>query len=250
MSNAICSVADCESSVLARGWCRLHYDSWRRLGDPLAAKRYMRQGDSCSVEGCSAAARVKGYCRLHYKRVLVHGTPLPRFRGEVVDGRRICPRCKVDRPLSEWGAAAYCKPCICDHVRGYYEHVRVEPATCAQCGQGFLADKRRYIFCSAACSEAGKNRRNSKHVLARRARQRAATVENFRPEDIYERDNWVCQLCGDPIDRLGVAPEPLSRSIDHIVPIARGGEHSRANTQAAHLGCNVRKGVRMMSQVP
>ena len=38
-------------------------------------------------------------------------------------------------------------------------------------------------------------------------------------------------------------PNPLSASLDHIVSVAVGGLHTRANTQLAHLGCNSRKGV-------
>jgi 5-methylcytosine-specific restriction endonuclease McrA len=30
--------------------------------------------------------------------------------------------------------------------------------------------------------------------------------------------------------------------IDHVIPLARGGEHSYANAQAAHGPCNMRKG--------
>jgi len=38
----------------------------------------------------------------------------------------------------------------------------------------------------------------------------------------------------------------LAASLDHRIPISRGGEHSRANAQTSHLGCNVRKGARLM----
>jgi 5-methylcytosine-specific restriction endonuclease McrA len=34
-------------------------------------------------------------------------------------------------------------------------------------------------------------------------------------------------------------------SIDHIVPIARGGEHEWDNVQPAHLGCNIQKNDRV-----
>jgi 5-methylcytosine-specific restriction endonuclease McrA len=30
-------------------------------------------------------------------------------------------------------------------------------------------------------------------------------------------------------------------SLDHVIPISAGGEHSKANTQLAHLGCNAKK---------
>jgi 5-methylcytosine-specific restriction endonuclease McrA len=72
----------------------------------------------------------------------------------------------------------------------------------------------------------------------RRALLRNATVERFRDVEIFERDGWICGICGDPVDPELRAPDPMSKSLDHIYPLARGGAHSRANVQLAHLRCN------------
>lgn len=80
----------------------------------------------------------------------------------------------------------------------------------------------------------------SRHT--RRVRLEGATVERFDPREIYERDAWKCQLCDQPIDSSLVWPQFMSASLDHVIPLAANGEHSRANTQAAHWLCNVRKG--------
>jgi len=34
------------------------------------------------------------------------------------------------------------------------------------------------------------------------------------------------------------APHPLSMSIDHIIPLSRGGTHEPDNVQLAHFICN------------
>ncbi len=62
--------------------------------------------------------------------------------------------------------------------------------------------------------------------------------------EVFERDGWVCGICGQLIDPVLKWPEPRSASLDHVLPLAAGGEHTRANTQAAHLICNIRKGAR------
>lgn len=84
------------------------------------------------------------------------------------------------------------------------------------------------------------------HVRRRRARKLAnGPVERFADAEIAARDNWTCGLCHLPIDCESAWPAPGSLVIDHIVPLALGGTHTRANVQAAHCLCNGRKGARL-----
>lgn len=62
---------------------------------------------------------------------------------------------------------------------------------------------------------------------------------------IYERDGWMCQLCGEPVDPALIFPDRLSATLDHIVPLSLGGTHDPSNVQLAHLGCNSAKGNRV-----
>lgn len=77
----------------------------------------------------------------------------------------------------------------------------------------------------------------------RRAIKRQVTIENFLVSEIYERDGWICQLCHKKVNRKLKLPNPMSASLDHIIPLIKGGSHSRANVQLAHLTCNVKAGV-------
>lgn len=78
----------------------------------------------------------------------------------------------------------------------------------------------------------------------RRARLQQVEVEVFSDLEIFERDSWICQLCGIFVDVSLQWPDRFSKSLDHIVPIFLGGSHTRTNTQLAHLVCNIRKGYR------
>lgn len=82
-----------------------------------------------------------------------------------------------------------------------------------------------------------KARRNAGN---RRARMRLAFVESVDPLTVYERDNWTCRLCGLPV-------EPSTASVDHIIPLARGGKHAYENVQTAHRRCNFSKGARLLT---
>lgn len=76
----------------------------------------------------------------------------------------------------------------------------------------------------------------------RRARRMNAFVEKVSIEVLAERDGCRCGICGGVVDMNLAYPDPLSRSLDHVVPLSKGGAHSYANTQLAHLRCNVSKG--------
>lgn len=65
---------------------------------------------------------------------------------------------------------------------------------------------------------------------------------------VFERDNWVCQICGEDVDPTVEHPDPLSKSLDHIVPLSQGGGHTWDNVQLAHLVCNMSKGNRILCQ--
>lgn len=55
---------------------------------------------------------------------------------------------------------------------------------------------------------------------------------------VLERDKWCCGICGEKIPKSAIYGDPLYRTLDHVIPLAQGGEHSYANSQAAHSICN------------
>lgn len=69
-------------------------------------------------------------------------------------------------------------------------------------------------------------------------------------EYLIERDENTCQICGglcDITDKRWGHTGPLAPSIDHIIPLVRGGDHTDENTQLAHLVCNISKGDKLIS---
>jgi len=75
----------------------------------------------------------------------------------------------------------------------------------------------------------------------RRALKRGNAHEPYTEAYIFERDNWICGICGRKINRRLKRRNPLSKSIDHIIPLSKGGSDSPINVQAAHLRCNMLK---------
>lgn len=85
-----CRIVECGLSVYVKksGLCKLHYNRWRKYGDPLyEVKRRSRipSGSLCSVAGCERLDTVRGMCTLHYVRVRKGRDPDVRsVRGGVV----------------------------------------------------------------------------------------------------------------------------------------------------------------------
>ena len=69
-------------------------------------------------------------------------------------------------------------------------------------------------------------------------------VEEVTIDYLLDRDNNICQICGQYVSCRYEYPNPLSASIDHIIPVSKGGKHSKDNCRLAHLQCNSIKGDR------
>ena len=84
-------------------------------------------------------------------------------------------------------------------------------------------------------------RRRANYELRRARKKTNGPVEKFLNVEVFERDDWLCGLCGEPVDKDLAWPDPMSASLDHIIPLSRGGAHTLDNVQLAHLACNIRK---------
>lgn len=79
-------------------------------------------------------------------------------------------------------------------------------------------------------------------AATKRARRRGARTEKVSPDVVYKRDGYICGLCGEPVAKSDA-------SLDHIIPISRGGEHSYRNVQTAHRRCNSKKGAKIGGEI-
>jgi len=86
----------------------------------------------------------------------------------------------------------------------------------------------------------------------RRRRARKAgngPVENIESSKIYNRDNWRCQICHKKVNEKLKWPHPNSASLDHVIPLSKGGSHTKQNVQLTHLKCNASIGDRGIKQL-
>lgn len=76
------------------------------------------------------------------------------------------------------------------------------------------------------------------HNRKRRARLREADVFEISEKDLRRIMSAPCAHCGEPSEQL-----------DHVIPLARGGNHSVGNLQGLCRTCNARKKDRLEIEV-
>lgn len=111
-------------------------------------------------------------------------------------------------------------------------------AICKECRKPFtlVYGINRRLYCSDECH---KERAQRIGHSGDRARRRGCTViDAIDPRDVFEAADWNCQICGGRMAELKSYPDPDSPTLDHIIPIALGGQHTLDNVRAAHLLCN------------
>lgn len=61
---------------------------------------------------------------------------------------------------------------------------------------------------------------------------------------LIDRDGGVCQICGKPTNGDDITNGHIGRmypTLDHIIPLSKGGSHTWDNVQLAHMCCNAGK---------
>ena len=190
-----------------------------------------------------------------------------------------CCRCKTDQDVSEFcrdrqtrdGLSARCRSCRRElnreqyaknpaprreaRMRYYVANKELEAERhrmWREANPGWSAvNNRKWREANPAAASAyhAANRDKSRaRWLRREALKRSATVGDVDLEALWVANVGQCQLCGDSIDRTLDAPHSMSASVDHIVPLSKGGTHEQANLQWAHLMCNKKKGARLPAQ--
>jgi 5-methylcytosine-specific restriction endonuclease McrA len=133
---------------------------------------------------------------------------------------------------------------------------------CVDCGAATQGSDLRTQYCSdcgmirkkAAATRARKTEEGRKRKRIEKARRRAiersAIADRFDPLEVLARDGWRCHMCGiSTPKRLRGSYDDRAPELDHIVPLALGGLHTRQNTACACRKCNGDKGAQHRGQL-
>jgi hypothetical protein len=152
----------------------------------------------------------------------------------------ICSHCGgifTARKYTDRFCSAECRP------KPIYIPKPIRTIACVSCGCAMKTLPGRgstRLYCDPCAEIAKRDTRNAAKRL-RKARRKDAFVERVIRQRIYERDRWKCGICKRKVDPSLEVPHPLSKTIDHIIPLSKGGTHEPRNVQLAHFICNSKR---------
>jgi 5-methylcytosine-specific restriction endonuclease McrA len=164
--------------------------------------------------------------------------------------QKFCNKCKTTKARSEFsanrgkldGLQTYCKACSrlyqpASTTKKYYYPGRSKAYRQSQMEKDpvrfrSMQTKRRRRWIEAHPEQ-------WLHLLRRkRAKGDGATILDLTLEQwqaILEKHNYCCAYCGKSTEKL---------TMDHIVPVSKGGQHTQSNVVPACSFCNTSKGSR------
>lgn len=252
-SKGNCTIDGCENREKAKGLCATHYDKSRSEVKPL-----------CKADGCNKNSHVKGFCNQHYLMWKKHGDPLAGayrmpFKKAIDhgDGTRTCTKCMERLPNSSFhkdknasdGLRAMCKKCRIEHVKGWYKENLVErrmkqttrrrnniEVERTKDNERYARDREKRIALA------------TEHSHRRKARKLNTVVEKgisiLSLKKIHGTKCYYCQKEMDFSKGVGRKFNNDMATIEHLIPLSRGGEHTFANTVLACRFCNISRGAK------
>jgi 5-methylcytosine-specific restriction endonuclease McrA len=150
-----------------------------------------------------------------------------KVAAEVMALRRIASRPVIKR-LTWLPCASGCGSV----VAGYMGYSR----TCRPCIRAIRKANKK--------TEGGKRRRRIEKAM-RRAKGLGLRADKIDPIEVFARDDWSCYLCRRKTPKELVGTQAANApSVDHVVPLSKGGSHTWDNVRCACRLCNTRKGDR------
>lgn len=254
-------VSEGTAASACRGIASQGAEGWKKLTVENNIEKYEEYARECVEKNAPGFEYFGGYagsekpCQIRCKTC---GSVMTRGFGSVRHGKIACPVCKECEKLERQKAArkeAEEKKIKKEREREEREKRKVEAAEekrkakearmhpCVICGTP-TANK---FCCSEACA---KKRNNHDRDAKRRAKVRGAMVDNdITLQRVFFNDGGVCYLCGETCDWSDketredgtIVCGNTYPSIDHVIPLAKGGKHAWNNVRLAHRLCNTCK---------
>ena len=122
---------------------------------------------------------------------------------------------------------------------------QLEGRICKECGIIFNATHGRQKYCTTECANKRDNR--MKELKRKKRLEKNGAINwDITLDKLIKRDCNKCHICGDKCNNNDYEIDKSNNfivgkdypSIDHIIPISKGGTHTWDNVKLAHHYCN------------
>jgi 5-methylcytosine-specific restriction endonuclease McrA len=265
-----CMVEDCKGKVVSFGYCAVHYGRLKKFGDVNTFKKVAKynQNDICKVDGCNSRMKAKELCNKHYLMWKKHGDPKGgKYEMKVRkaidhdDGTRTCSDCEQRLPLSEFhkdktatgGRRSKCKSCRINLVKDWYQDNKERQSGREK--KRRRANVEKYAEKEALRYIKDRDKRiglATEHSHRRKARKLKTVIEKgISKNALKKKFGTKCFYCEKEMDfSVGVGRKfnKDMATIEHLIPLARGGEHTWENTVLACRHCNISKNAKTIAE--
>lgn len=146
------------------------------------------------------------------------------------------PRCGTTNGYRKGCRCPECERAVRDYMREYTARVKERDGLTP-------TEKIRGVAPTVDCTQCGKvmHRPRTETPTCKPCRQRAKRAVYVPAKvrlSIYDRDEWTCQICSEPVEPGLPSSSPWQATLDHIVPRSKGGSDEVGNLRLAHRYCN------------
>lgn len=208
-----------------------------RNNDRVSEWHYTKGSEAFVKKHCGDKFEYVGYLNKRYRiKCKICGCVLERAKSTIAYKNVRCDACEEEKKREKELEKERAKL-----IRSFLLIKEIKtPKKCACCGKVFYSAFSDKKYCSEHCKKCGNG------SIKRRCKKYGAAFDSsVTPEKIFARDCYKCRICGRMCDMHDTSWNgfigALYPTIDHIIPLAKGGSHTWDNVQCAHAICNSAK---------
>lgn len=203
-------------------------------------------------------------CGIEFERTNPMGAPRLHCSDKCRKAKDYTPKPKVDKTCSQCNTAfsssrpkqVYCSyDCrrksqdITKSAKYYATRPETKTIICRWCEEEYVGPfgSTPYNKMHDACAVQAKQSRYRIKTVKRQSKIVSRTVMTVTK--LVERDGSDCFICGDFVDLSLPRTNRFGATVEHVVPLKRGGLDVPENLRLAHWICNVRKGSKLMEEL-
>lgn len=198
----------------------------RKASWAKANKKYSLTGKRSKIDKKRTQAKYIGkYCQLFFINCIVCNLSMASKHNT----QKKCNNCKSLKLRKKTKPYLF-QDFICSHCNLPYQSTKANKGKCKACIKKITR-------------KPSKKKKTSDHI--ERAKKKGVVYEKINIESIYKRDGYKCTSCSCVVVKSKTY-QSNQATIDHVIPISKGGSHTIDNVVTMCMSCNAKKSNRLI----